>query len=213
VAVADRYTATRSYGGVSAEARTAVRRDALVDAAIRLFGTQGYAATGVKQICREAGVTDRYFYESFADRGELFAAAFGRVVDELLAEVGTAAMAEIGAPDRLARAAVERFITTLTAEPARTRLLFVEVGAVGGDIGREVRASTRRFAELVAAAARPHLPPDTPDVRLTMAALSLIGAIGLVVLEWLDGELDATVEDLTDYFVDMLLAAGDTGAS
>ncbi len=35
-----------------------------------------------------------------------------------------------------------------------------------------------------------------------------IGAMGIVVLEWLDGDLDASVEDITDYFVDMLLAAG-----
>jgi hypothetical protein len=32
--------------------------------------------------------------------------------------------------------------------------------------------------------------------------------MGIVVLEWLDGELDATVDDLTDHFVYLLLAAG-----
>jgi AcrR family transcriptional regulator len=210
--VAERYTATRPYGGISAETRTAVRRQRLIDAAIQLFGDQGFAATGVKQLCRRAGVTDRYFYESFDDRAALFQAAFEQVVGELLVAVGGAALGEAGSPERQARAAVEAFVGSLTSDPARARLLFLEVGSVGGDIAREVRASTRRFAELVAGAARPHLPAGTPDQRLTMAALSLIGAIGVVVLEWLDGDLEATVDDITDYFVDMLLTAGSAHA-
>lgn len=210
--MAERYRTSRSYGGVSAEERTAARRDALIDAAIRRFGTDGYTATGVKDLCAEAGVTDRYFYESFRDRGELFAASFERVVSDLFTAVGTAAFGAADDPERQARAAIEAFIGHLTAEPARARMLFVEVGAVGGSIARDVRASTRRFADLLAAAARPFLDPDIPDRRLTMAALSLIGAIGVVVLEWLDGDLDATIDDLTDYFVDMLLTAGSAGA-
>ncbi|MGH9084010.1 MAG: TetR/AcrR family transcriptional regulator [Acidimicrobiales bacterium] len=210
--MADPYSATRSYRGVSAADRTAARRAALVDAAIRLFGTQGYVATGVKDICREAGVTDRYFYESFRDRGALYTAAFEQIVTELLNVVGSAALAEAGAPDRQARAAVGSFIDHLTTEPAKAKVLFLEAGAVGGEVGREVRASARRFAELLAGAARPHLAPGTTDLRLTMAALSLVGAIGVVILEWLDGALEATVEDITDYFVDMLHAAGQAGS-
>ena len=98
-------------------------------------------------------------------------------------------------------------IETLAADPGRARLLFLEVGAVGGEIGRQVRASTRRFAELLAGAARPHLAPGVPDARLSMAALSLVGAIGIVMLEWVDGGLAASVDDLTDHFVEMLLTA------
>jgi AcrR family transcriptional regulator len=207
--VADRYAATRAYGGVSAADRAAARREALIDAAVRLYGGNGYASTGVKDLCREAGLTDRYFYESFADGAELFAAAFDHVVVELLTVVGAAALAEAGEPDRQARAAVGGLIGHLAAEPAKARLLFVEAGAVGGEVSREVRASLRRFADLLAGAARPHLPRETSDLRLTMAALSLVGAMGVVVLEWLDGTIDASQEEVTDYFVDMLLAAGE----
>src|SRR4029077_5184552 len=58
-------TPQRAYGGVSAEDRIAARRAKLLDAGLELFGTRGYATTGVKDVCREAGLTDRYFYESF----------------------------------------------------------------------------------------------------------------------------------------------------
>jgi AcrR family transcriptional regulator len=197
---------------MSADARAAARRQQLVDAAVQLFGTDGYAATGVKQLCREAGVTDRYFYESFQDRSELFRAAFEQVVGEMLVAVGGAALSEAGAPDRQARAAVGAFVGALTADPAKARLLFLEAGSVGGEIAREVRSSTRRFAELLTGAARPHLPPGTSEQRLTMAALSLIGAMGIVVLEWLDGDLDVTVDDISDYFVDLLMVASAAGS-
>lgn len=211
--MADRSSATRPYAGVAAADRTAARRAALIAAAIRRFGTDGYATTGVKDLCREAGVTDRYFYESFRNREALFRAAFEHVVTELLAVVAMAALAEAGSPERQARAAVGRFIEHLTAEPAKARVLFVEAAAVGGDVAREMRASTRRFAELLAGAARPHLAPATSDVRLTMAALSLVGAMGVVILEWLDGTLDASADDIAGYFVDMLQAAAQAGGS
>jgi AcrR family transcriptional regulator len=52
----------RSYGGESANDRLARRRRQLLDAGLELFGTTGYRATTVRQLCREARVSDRYFY-------------------------------------------------------------------------------------------------------------------------------------------------------
>ena len=80
-------TPVRPYGGVSANERIATRRTRLLEAGLELFGTDGYLASGVKDVCREAGLTDRYFYESFRDTRELFIAVFDRVTDELFASV------------------------------------------------------------------------------------------------------------------------------
>src|SRR5206468_2848506 len=78
-----RVSPTRPYGGVSAERRVADRRERLLEAALEDFGTRGVAATGVKDICRRAGLTDRYFYESFRDSGELFTAVCDRATTHL----------------------------------------------------------------------------------------------------------------------------------
>lgn len=197
---------TRPYGGVSATERIAARRARLIDAAVELYGTHGYTATGVKDVCRAAGVTDRYFYESFLNQGELFTAAFQRVVTELLAAVATAVASAPPDPATQARAAIETFVRGLADDPRKARLLFVEPASVGGDVEREVRASIRHFADLIAATARPHLP-EVDDRLLTMGALSLVGAIQQVLTEWLDGHLDATIDDMIHYFIDMLLVA------
>src|SRR5689334_11890446 len=85
----------RTYGGVSALERIAARRQKLLDAGLALFGTQGFAATGVKDVCRQAGLTDRYFYESFANSEALFLAVFDRLTDELFGAVA-ASVGEAG---------------------------------------------------------------------------------------------------------------------
>ncbi len=61
----------RRWRGVSRPQRDAVRRHKLLEAGLVLFGTQGYAATTVQGLCREAGVSSRSFYECFSGREEL----------------------------------------------------------------------------------------------------------------------------------------------
>jgi hypothetical protein len=43
-----------------------------------------------------------------------------------------------------------------------------------------------------------------------MGALSLVGAIERVIIEWHDGQLDATIDEIVDYLVQLFLAAGAT---
>jgi AcrR family transcriptional regulator len=199
-------TPRRLYAGVSATDRVAERRTRLVDAAIELYGTDGYAATGVKDICRVAGVTDRYFYESFRNQPELFRAAFQHCVSQLLAAVAAAVAAAPVDAAAQGQAAIGTFVRALAADRRVARILFVESASVGGDTERDVRASIRQFADLIAATARRHVP-NVPDQLLTMGALSLVGAIQHVLIEWLDGNLDATVEEMIDYFTEVLSTA------
>jgi AcrR family transcriptional regulator len=205
-------TGARPYRGISGPARVAARRARLVDAAVELYGTRGYASTGVKDVCRQAGVTDRYFYESFRNGAELFAAAFDHAIGELLTRIASAVARVPASPEDQARAAIETFVRALADDRRTARLLFVEPASVGSDVEDHVRASIRLFVRLVAATARPHVPDDVPDRILTMGALSLVGAIQLVLIEWLDGNLDATVDDIGNYLVDMFLVAGAAAA-
>ncbi|TMK84833.1 MAG: TetR/AcrR family transcriptional regulator [Actinobacteria bacterium] len=110
--VADK-SPVRSYGGVSARQRVAARYERLLDAALELYGTRGYVATGVKDVCRQAGLTDRYFYESFQNSGDLFTAAFDRTTNELLLLVAQR-LTEVDAdPAAQVRAAIETFVRAL----------------------------------------------------------------------------------------------------
>jgi AcrR family transcriptional regulator len=201
---------SRGYGGVSAEDRIAQRRERLLDAGLELFGTHGYGATGVKDVCREAGLTDRYFYESFGSSGELFVAVFDRVVDDLFASVALAAVEAGEDPQEQLRAAIGIFVGTLAADPRKTRLVFGEADAAGPAAAAHMRTTLRRFAGLVAATARRHLPPQTPDEDVQLVAFSLVGLLERVLSEHIDGELDmpldVVVERSVTLYTELLLA-------
>ena len=75
--------AGRRYRGVSNETRMAERRLKLIEAGIKVFGSSGYHASTVKGLCQEAGLTERYFYESFSNAEALFTACYLHITDTL----------------------------------------------------------------------------------------------------------------------------------
>ena len=199
------YTPRRTYGGVSAEERIAGRRERLLAAGLELFGTRGFAATGVKDVCRQAELTDRYFYESFKDTPQLFLAVFDGVIDELFAAVATAVAAADAEPRAQLHAAVDTFIRALSDDPRKARVVFFEAGAAGPAAHEHMNAALRRFTDLVALTTRGYLP-DWPEDRLRVGALALVGMLERVVVEWQEGHLDLSIDAIVDNCVTVYVA-------
>ena len=65
-----------------AERRETTRR-ALLDAARSLFATEGYAAVGIEEVARRAGVTRGALYHHFRDKRDLFRAVAEGIEAEL----------------------------------------------------------------------------------------------------------------------------------
>ena len=193
-----RVNAGRTYGGVSAEERVTARRAQLLDAGLELFGTRGYLEPGVKDICAQAGLTDRYFYESFADKQRLFVEVFDRVTAELFELVGHEVLAAGTKAEAQLRAAIGAFLNALAEDPRRARVVFGEASAAGPEADRHMRTTLRQFSALVAATARPHLPAGVPDSLIQVFSISVVGTIDRVVIEWQDGELDLPVDQITE---------------
>jgi AcrR family transcriptional regulator len=195
----------RAYGGVSADDRIAARRAKLLDAGLELFGTRGYATTGVKDICREAGLTDRYFYESFNDSAGLFLAVFERLTEDLFALV-VEAVADAGDdPERQLRSAIGAWVEALAADSRKPRVLFTEAAAAGPEAAAHMRMTLRRFAELVAATAQLHVSKRTRDEDVQLIALSLVGLLERVITEREDGALDIPLDVVVDRTVALYL--------
>ncbi|MFI9508328.1 TetR/AcrR family transcriptional regulator [Nocardia sp. NPDC052566] len=188
----------RTYRGVGKAERIALRRAALLAAGLELFGTRGYGSTGVKDLCRAAGLTDRYFYESFTGTADLFAAVFDRVIEELFAAVSreVAAVEPIGT--RKLRAGIGTFLAALAADPRTLRVVFTEPNGAGAE--QRLRDAMWRFAKLVAAtasAARPEQDPPAPQVDIY--ALSVVGMLERVIVERQGGRLEVAVDELVDH--------------
>jgi AcrR family transcriptional regulator len=191
----------RTYAGMSAGERAAARREQLLDAGLELFGTRGYLDTGIKDICRQAGLTDRYFYESFADKQSLFVEVFDRVTAGLF-EVVAIAVGEAGTdPQAQLRAAIGSFIGELAADQRKARVVFGEAPGAGPEAERHMRETLRRFSALVAATARPHLPAAIPEPLIQVFSVAMVGTMDRVVIEWQDGELALPVDEIVDHCV------------
>ncbi len=70
-------------------------RGRLLQAALKLYGEQGFEQTTVAEIAREAGLTERTFFRHFADKREVLFAGAGQLQELLVSTVA-------GAPDSAA---------------------------------------------------------------------------------------------------------------
>lgn len=178
--------AGRRYSGRTPAERVEQRRTALLDAALELFGTQGYAVGSVKQLCGLAGLTERYFYESFRDREACLAALYDELASRLEERTLAALRATGPGLDELIGAGLAGFIGYLTEDPRRARVVLIEVVGVSAAMEQRRHAVLGDYAELVAglwSSARAR--PMTEHERLTCVAL--VGGVNHLLVDWLLG--------------------------
>jgi AcrR family transcriptional regulator len=179
------------WSGVPLEDRQALRRDELIGAGVQLLGRAAGPALTVRAVCREAGFTERYFYESFADRDEFVRAVYDDVCTRAMSTLMSASTP---------REAVERFVALMVDDPVRGRVLLLapEVEPVLTKSGAEWMPS---FIDLL----QRKLIAITDPVLQNMAATGLIGALTALFTAYLDGRLLASRTQFIDYCVAMLL--------
>ena len=110
--------------------QVAQTRAALVTAGRRLFGTQGFAATSVDELAREARVTTGALYHHFPTKAALFEAVFLQAHSELLTAAG-AASARAADPIELLSIGFESFLDAVV-HPDVQRILITDAPAVLG---------------------------------------------------------------------------------
>lgn len=180
------------WSGVPLEDRQALRRDELVAVGTQLLGGESGPAVTVRAACRQAGLTERYFYESFADRDEFVRAVY----DDVCSRAMTALMSAT-----TPREAVEQFVALMVDDPVRGRVLLLApaVEPVLVASGAEWMPS---FIDLL----QHKLTQIADPVRQKMIATGLIGGLTTLFTAYLDGRLEATREQFIDYCVEMLLS-------
>jgi AcrR family transcriptional regulator len=121
-----------------------------MEAAVDAFGTNGYAATSIEQLCTAAGISTRNFYEEFRTREELLVALHDELNAEAMAAV-VEAIAHID-PDDLearARSGAEAYFRVMTRDRRWARIALVESVGVSQTAEAHRREAVGRFAELL----------------------------------------------------------------
>ncbi|QVI27567.1 TetR/AcrR family transcriptional regulator [Mycolicibacterium neoaurum] len=184
------------WAGVALTDRRAERRALLIDAAYALFGTGGEAALTVRSVCRESALNTRYFYESFADIGELLGAVFDKVAAELGAAVDAAMVSAGDSLSARTRAGVAAVLGFSSADPRRGRVLFTDARANPVLTERRAALQDQLLDAVLAEGARLH--PGSDPVATRVGAAMYTGAMAELAQQWLSGALGADLDVVVD---------------
>lgn len=201
--------AGRSWRGKSPVQRAAERREQLMEAAFEVFTAQGYPGSRVRDVCRQAGLTERYFYESFADKDALLIAVAERIVADLLAAAAPGIALVESDLDAALDAASRAVVCSLTDDPRRAQILFVEVVGVSREIEDQRRAIIGGLASVVrTAAAQAFGPWVNESVETELISRAVIGGVQELLVAHVRGELSLDQEDLILNFGRVFRQAG-----
>ncbi|QIG95754.1 MULTISPECIES: TetR/AcrR family transcriptional regulator [unclassified Bradyrhizobium] len=185
----------RLYGGMDAEERRAERRLRLIDAAIEVYGEVGYRVATVKAICEAAELTERYFYESFANSEALLIAAYNHVVGHLHEEMIAAAAAAGDDPEPRLRAALTLYFTRLKQHPKPARVFLLEISGISPAVDAVKLDALRVFSDILVP---PTLDPKRGDkaAMATLLSNGMVGAVISIALRWVSKQYPQAVEDV-----------------
>lgn len=208
----------RVYAGKSQEQRQLERYERLVGAGIVLIGDAGYAKASVNAICREAGLTKRYFYESFDDREALLKAVYLRVNDRIGAEVAAEVGRATATPDAMVRAGVTAFFRALQCDRRTARILLFEavnISSALAALNRDVEARFVNRIRAVLSRQEPH--PALNAEREALVVAGLFGAGVNIATRWVLEDCRQPLEDVVEsalliYKGVMRQVWGDSGA-
>lgn len=183
----------RRYRGSAVEERRAQRRQQLIDAAIQVYGHNGYRHSGVKQVCDAAGLTQRYFYESFAHSDELLIACYEQAARWMREDNMAAAEAAGKDPVARSRAMLLAYFQRLKENPTIGRLLLIEIRgispAVDEAIEKALKASSDDIARVLA---RPGKQFDE------LLQAGILGGVIHIALHWMANDYNTPVEGVTN---------------
>lgn len=172
----------RPWRGVAADDRRAQRRAQLLAATLDVVGESGVESVTVDAVVSGAGLSKRYFYESFAGRDEILVA----VLDELMAIIRDRLTVvlhdELSAEERVGQTVAT--LARALAEDTRAARVFAEAGRVSALEHRRHEAFDE-FAQLLVEG----IFDAADEPRVGATALFIVAGTTEVLSRWLGGGL------------------------
>lgn len=201
--------ARRAYRSTRRREQAADTRRAVLEAATRLFGERGWAATGVRDVAREAGVSVETVYANFGSKGDLLLAAIDVAVvgdDEPVPLDRRTAFTALGQGSREERVrAAARLVTDVHRRTAGVNFALREAAASDPELDRLMREREEgRHANVEEGLALVIGYPVTPQEADALWAVLDIGVYRMLThlrgwttdqyQDWLAGAIDRLVD-------------------
>jgi AcrR family transcriptional regulator len=180
------------------QARTRIRHERILDAALTVFSGRGYRDAAVDDIAAEADTSKGGIYFHFPGKQAIFLALLDRSANLLLNRIVESVDAE---PDPIGKVdvALRVLLHSFASHRVLARLFLVEALGAGPEFHTKMNDIHGRFAALIKgyldeAIRRGLIPPLDTDV----ASLAWFGALNQVVIRWV---LDARERPLEDAYL------------
>lgn len=188
------YSPSGQYDGKSAEVRREGRKALLLETGIALIGQEGFAAVSLNRLCAQAGLTKRYFYESFDTMESLLGQAFHLIFAELKQDL-IQQIASKPTPRGMIEAALEGFYRYLQRYPERGRVFLIEALCI--PVSRQQFFDEEEISAVLLLTSRQFMrqaPP--PDPVLNVMAQSAVGAARFVGQKWIASGYQQPIHEL-----------------
>lgn len=188
----------RQFKGLSLTERKQARREKLIEAGIEAYGTQGFFAVTVKDICNEAKLTERYFYESFKKSEELFQTIFLKLIDQLQHNVMQAIMQASTDPKKMIEAGLTALLTTLKDNPHMARIIYIDAMLVQELHNQAtIHETMLRFDRMIHAFVMLMMPNINRSEReISMISTGLNGYVTQIAIRWVVSDFKPSLEDV-----------------
>jgi AcrR family transcriptional regulator len=178
---------------MSQDERRAQRRSQLIAAAIEVYGERGYRQATVKAVCEAAGLTERYFYESFANSEDLLIASYYAVTYSVFGEIRQSGAAPNATRAERARAMLRAYFGALQRDPRSARVFLVEIRGVSRAVDKAFDASLRRIGEEVSRIAGPEAGEPDPLLQA-----GVVGGVIHIALRWIEDDYTPGIDSVID---------------
>lgn len=185
----------RRYGGVLPEERQRQRHDKLIEGGIEVFGSKGFHASTVREVCVAAHLTERYFYESFKSLSALFIAVYGHLREQLMAKTLLALQQAAPTPLGMLDPALRVFLEFIRDDPRRGRIMLVDALGIDSEVAKLSGETARDYSGLL----KLHLARLVPasqsdDISLDLLADGMIGLNILLAARWMQDGFNLPID-------------------
>ena len=191
-------TKERQFKGLSLSERKQLRREKLIEAGIETYGTHGFFAVTVKDICNEAKLTERYFYESFKKSEQLFQTIFLKLIDELQHNVMQAIMQASSDPHKMIDAGLRALLITLKDNPRMARIIYIDAMLVQELHNQAtIHETMTRFDRMIQAFVMLMMPQINRSEReISLVATGLNGYVTQIAIRWVVSGFKQSFEEV-----------------
>ena len=178
--------------------RQQARREKLIEAGMEAYGRHGFFSVTVKDICNEAKLTERYFYESFKKSEHLFQTIFLKLIDQLQQNVMQAMMQASSDPKKMVEAGLTALLTTLRDNPGMARIIYIDAMLVQELHNQAtIHETMGRFDRMIQAFVMlmmPNLNRSAGEISLVSTGLN--GYVTQIAIRWVMSGFKQSLEEI-----------------